>query len=59
VEEKQKALDAAGNRIYPLQHVLAALKEIQGSIEQISRKGKSGNPYLEFLDSTFSLYPNP
>ena len=59
VEEKQKALDAAGNRIYPLQHVLAALKEIQGSIEQISRKGKGGNPYLEFLDSTFQLSPNP
>ena len=59
VEEKQKALDAAGNRVYPLKHVLAALKEIQGSIEQIAQKSKSSNPYLEFLDSTFRLYPNP
>lgn len=53
VEEKQKALDAAGNRVYPLKHVLAALKEIQGSFDLISRKGKGCNPYREFLNSTF------
>lgn len=57
IEEREKAMDAAGNRIYPLKTVIAALGEITNAITHLGNRSKGTNPYLGFVNATAAMFP--
>ena len=52
LDEREKALNIAGNRVFPLSTIVTVLGEISNSVASLRDKGKGANPYLNFVHST-------